>query len=87
LYDCIKYVGLDADEEVLAVCKSAFDVLCSKLEEKLAFAPDEQVTTLGFIWVARHWAISGQYLNSACLTGYGASSSRNQGKFQGWKTF
>lgn len=39
---CISHLGLDAEEEISALCTSAFDVLCSRMEEKLAYAQNEQ---------------------------------------------
>lgn len=39
---CVRHLGLDAEEEIPAACKSAFEALCSKMEQKLTFAPNEQ---------------------------------------------
>ena len=52
LSDCIRHVGLDAEDAILTTCSSAFDVLCSRMEEKLTFAPDEQVVKSWFFCVA-----------------------------------
>lgn len=40
--ECIRHLGLDADEEIPAACKSPFEALCSRMEQKLTFAPREQ---------------------------------------------
>ncbi|MCO5561188.1 hypothetical protein L7F22_014809 [Adiantum nelumboides] len=40
--ECIRHLRLDADEEIPLACKSPFDVLCSRMEQKLTFAPKEQ---------------------------------------------
>ena len=52
LSDCIRHVGLDTEDVILTTCSSAFDVLCSRMEEKLTFAPDEQVVKSWFLCVA-----------------------------------
>lgn len=39
---CIRHLGLDGEEEIPASCKSAFEALCSKMEQKLTYAPNEQ---------------------------------------------
>ncbi|KAG6542771.1 hypothetical protein Mapa_015848 [Marchantia paleacea] len=42
LWNCIKWLGLNSNLDVPESCKSAFDVLCSRMEAKLTFAPNEQ---------------------------------------------
>ncbi|MCO5605370.1 hypothetical protein L7F22_059553 [Adiantum nelumboides] len=40
---CIhRHLGLDAEEEIPVACKSPFEVLCSRMEQKLTFTPKEQ---------------------------------------------
>ncbi|XP_002975543.2 alpha-aminoadipic semialdehyde synthase [Selaginella moellendorffii] len=39
---CIRFLGLDSQEIVPRSCKSAFEVLCSRMEEKLVFRANEQ---------------------------------------------
>lgn len=39
---CIKFLGLDDDSEIPDMCKSAFDVICSRMEERLNYSPTEQ---------------------------------------------
>lgn len=39
---CIRELGLDAEEEIPTACKSAFDVICLRMEEKMAYAQNEQ---------------------------------------------
>ncbi|MCO5591337.1 hypothetical protein L7F22_045319 [Adiantum nelumboides] len=40
--ECIRHLGLDAEEEIPVACKSPFEVLCSRMEQKLTFTPKEQ---------------------------------------------
>ncbi|KAI5084069.1 hypothetical protein GOP47_0000238 [Adiantum capillus-veneris] len=40
--ECIRHLGLDAEEEIPVICKSPFEVLCSRMELKLTFSPKEQ---------------------------------------------
>ncbi|KAG0626104.1 hypothetical protein M758_2G102500 [Ceratodon purpureus] len=39
---CIRWLGLDALEPVPKSCRSIFEVLCKRMEEKLTFGPDEK---------------------------------------------
>eukprot|EP00250_Pteridium_aquilinum_P021416 c25115_g1_i3 orf=358-1851(-) len=39
---CIRHLGLDAEEEIPAACKSIFEAFCSRMEQKLTFGPNEQ---------------------------------------------
>ncbi|KAH9306499.1 hypothetical protein KI387_010903, partial [Taxus chinensis] len=39
---CIKFLGLDDDSKISSTCKSAFDVICSRMEERLNYSPTEQ---------------------------------------------
>nr|XP_024367705.1 alpha-aminoadipic semialdehyde synthase-like isoform X2 [Physcomitrium patens]XP_024367706.1 alpha-aminoadipic semialdehyde synthase-like isoform X2 [Physcomitrium patens]XP_024367707.1 alpha-aminoadipic semialdehyde synthase-like isoform X2 [Physcomitrium patens]XP_024367708.1 alpha-aminoadipic semialdehyde synthase-like isoform X2 [Physcomitrium patens] len=38
---CIRWLGLDALEQVPKSCKSIFEVLCKRMEEKLTYGPEE----------------------------------------------
>lgn len=38
----IRYLGLDDDSEIPEACKSAFDIICSRMEERLNYLPNEQ---------------------------------------------
>lgn len=38
----IRYLGLDNDSEIPEACKSAFDIICSRMEERLNYLPNEQ---------------------------------------------
>jgi len=41
--NCIRWLGLDSEENVPEACKkSAFDVLCHQMEQRLTYAPNEQ---------------------------------------------
>ncbi|KAL2645399.1 hypothetical protein R1flu_012986 [Riccia fluitans] len=42
LCHCLRWLGLDSKLEIPETCKSAFDVLCSRMEAKLTFTPKEQ---------------------------------------------
>ncbi|KAL3698775.1 hypothetical protein R1sor_012851 [Riccia sorocarpa] len=42
LRHCVRWLGLDSKLEIPDSCKSAFDVLCSRMEAKLTFTPKEQ---------------------------------------------
>lgn len=39
----LRWLGLDEAETVPKTCKSVFEILCGRMEEKLTFGPDEQV--------------------------------------------
>ncbi|KAH7296234.1 hypothetical protein KP509_26G014900 [Ceratopteris richardii] len=39
---CMRHLGLDANEDIPAVCKSPFEALCARMEDKLTFGPEEQ---------------------------------------------
>jgi alpha-aminoadipic semialdehyde synthase len=39
---CIRWLGLDALEPVPTSCRTIFDVLCKRMEEKLTYGPDEK---------------------------------------------
>lgn len=39
---CIRYLGLDDDSKIPEACKSAFDIICSRMEERLNYFPNEQ---------------------------------------------
>ncbi len=38
-----RWLGLDAEESIPEACKNAFDVLCHRMEQRLTYAPNEQV--------------------------------------------
>ncbi|KAH9540925.1 hypothetical protein CY35_14G031500 [Sphagnum magellanicum] len=40
--NCIRWLGLDAEESIPEACKNAFDVLCHRMEQRLTYAPNEQ---------------------------------------------
>jgi len=39
---CVRYLGLDDDSKIPEACKSAFDIICSRMEERLNYFPNEQ---------------------------------------------
>lgn len=39
---CIRYLGLDDESKIPEACKSAFDIICSRMEERLKYFPNEQ---------------------------------------------
>lgn len=45
-YNENRFLGLDDDSEIPDTCKSAFDVICSRMEERLNYSPTEQVSSL-----------------------------------------
>lgn len=46
----LRWLGLDEAETVPKTCKSVFEILCGRMEEKLTFGPDEQVAPASLLF-------------------------------------